>query len=163
MKLLSFIHAGHETWGAVVGDGVVDLGKKFPQYATLADYLASGAYLHAAQDVQGLSVVARLADVTYLPVIPRPEKIICAVRNYMDHHQEVLAAGMQRELSEQPPIFLRVWRSQVAHNQARPMRSPMWRATLATTMPAFANGNSTPSKLHLGKTSNQQVGSVRGW
>ena len=53
--------------------------------------------------------------VTFLPVIPRPEKIVCAVRNYMDHHQEVLAAGMQRELSEQPPIFLRVWRSQTPH------------------------------------------------
>jgi 2-keto-4-pentenoate hydratase/2-oxohepta-3-ene-1,7-dioic acid hydratase in catechol pathway len=35
----------------------------------------------------------------------------------MDHHQEVLAAGMQRELSEEPPIFLRVWRSQVGHEQ----------------------------------------------
>ena len=33
----------------------------------------------------------------------------------MDHHQEVLAAGMQRELSEKPPIFLRVWRSQTPH------------------------------------------------
>ncbi len=50
-------------------------------------------------------------------MIPKPEKIVCAVRNYLDHHQEVLAAGMQRELSEQPPIFLRVWRSQVAHQQ----------------------------------------------
>jgi 2-keto-4-pentenoate hydratase/2-oxohepta-3-ene-1,7-dioic acid hydratase in catechol pathway len=50
-------------------------------------------------------------------VVPRPEKIVCAVRNYMDHHQEVLAAGMQRELSEEPPIFLRVWRSQVGHEQ----------------------------------------------
>jgi 2-keto-4-pentenoate hydratase/2-oxohepta-3-ene-1,7-dioic acid hydratase in catechol pathway len=35
----------------------------------------------------------------------------------MDHHQEVIAAGMQRELSEEPPIFLRVWRSQVGHGQ----------------------------------------------
>jgi 2-keto-4-pentenoate hydratase/2-oxohepta-3-ene-1,7-dioic acid hydratase in catechol pathway len=59
----------------------------------------------------------QLADVELLPVIPRPEKIVCVVRNYMDHHQEVLAAGMQRELAEFPPLFLRVWRSQVAHNQ----------------------------------------------
>jgi 2-keto-4-pentenoate hydratase/2-oxohepta-3-ene-1,7-dioic acid hydratase in catechol pathway len=66
--------------------------------------------------VAGLKADAALADVTFLPVIPRPEKIVCAVRNYMDHHQEVLAAGMQRELSEQPPIFLRVWRSQTPHN-----------------------------------------------
>jgi 2-keto-4-pentenoate hydratase/2-oxohepta-3-ene-1,7-dioic acid hydratase in catechol pathway len=117
MKLLSFMANGRETWGAVVGDGVVDLGRAMPQYATLVDYIATGAYLHAAQDVQGKAVDAKLADITHLPVIPRPEKIVCAVRNYMDHHKEVLAAGMHRELSEEPPIFLRVWRSQVAHNQ----------------------------------------------
>jgi 2-keto-4-pentenoate hydratase/2-oxohepta-3-ene-1,7-dioic acid hydratase in catechol pathway len=35
----------------------------------------------------------------------------------MDHHKEVVAAGMQRELSDFPPIFLRVWRSQTAHEQ----------------------------------------------
>jgi 2-keto-4-pentenoate hydratase/2-oxohepta-3-ene-1,7-dioic acid hydratase in catechol pathway len=58
-----------------------------------------------------------LQGLHFLPVIPRPEKIVCAVRNYMDHHQEVIAAGMQRELSEEPPIFLRVWRSQVGHEQ----------------------------------------------
>lgn len=118
MKLLSFINEGRETWGAVVGDGVVDLGKAMPTYVTLADYIASGQYRKAAEHVNGKTVDAKLADITYLPVIPRPEKIVCAVRNYMDHHQEVLAAGMKRELSEQPPIFLRVWRSQVAHDQA---------------------------------------------
>lgn len=117
MKLLSFVLAGRETWGAVVGDGVVDLGRRIPSCPTLADYIASGRYLQADQDVQGQAVDAPLAGLVYLPVIPRPEKIVCAVRNYMDHHQEVLAAGMQRELSDEPPIFLRVWRSQVAHGQ----------------------------------------------
>lgn len=117
MKLLSFTLAGRETWGAVVGDGVVDLGRRIPSCATLADYIASGRYLQAAKDVEGQAVDAPLAGLAYLPVIPRPEKIVCAVRNYMDHHQEVIAAGMQRELSQEPPIFLRVWRSQVAHGQ----------------------------------------------
>ena len=115
MKLLSFIHQGRETWGAVVGDGVIDMQRVFPQYPTLVDYIASEAYLQAAQHVKGLSVDGQLADITYLPVIPRPEKIVCAVRNYMDHHNEVIAGGVQRELSEFPPIFLRVWRSQTAH------------------------------------------------
>ena len=118
MKLLSFIHQGRETWGALVGaDVIVDLGKALPQYATLTDYIASGAYLNAKQDVANKTADVKLADITFLPVIPKPEKIVCAVRNYMDHHQEVLAAGMHRELSEEPPIFLRVWRSQVAHGQ----------------------------------------------
>ena len=118
MKLLSFIHQGRETWGALIGpDAIVDLGKALPQYATLTDYIASGAYLNAKQDAANKTADVKLADITFLPVIPKPEKIVCAVRNYMDHHQEVLAAGMHRELSEEPPIFLRVWRSQVAHGQ----------------------------------------------
>ena len=118
MKLLSFIHQGRETWGALVGtDTIVDLGKAMPQYPTLTDYIASGAYLKASADVANKPADVKLADITFLPVIPKPEKIVCAVRNYMDHHQEVLAAGMQRELSQEPPIFLRVWRSQVAHGQ----------------------------------------------
>ena len=118
MKLLSFIHQGRETWGAMVGaDAIVDLGKALPQYATLTDYIASGAYLQAQHDTAQQKTSIAMADITFLPVIPKPEKIVCAVRNYMDHHQEVLAAGMHRELSEEPPIFLRVWRSQVAHGQ----------------------------------------------
>lgn len=118
MKLLSFIHQGRETWGAVIEpNGVVDLGRLMPQHAGLVEYIASGDYLQVRQHTAGRSADCSLDDITYLPVIPRPEKIVCAVRNYMDHHQEVLAAGMHRELSEQPPIFLRVWRSQVAHGQ----------------------------------------------
>jgi len=98
-------------------DDVIDLGKEMPQFANLAAYIGSGEYLKAKDHVAGKKPSAKLSEVTFLPVIPEPEKIICAVRNYMDHHQEVLAAGMHRELSEEPPIFLRVWRSQVAHNQ----------------------------------------------
>ena len=135
MKLLSFVHQGRETWGAVVGDGVVDLGADMPAHATLADYIGSGDYLKAADHVAGRRPVAKLSDITFLPVIPRPEKIVCAVRNYMDHHQEVLAAGLNRELSDFPPIFLRVWRSQVAHGQPiiRPRASESldWEGELA--------------------------------
>lgn len=168
MKLLSFVHQGRETWGAVVGDGVVDLGKKFPQYATLADYIASGAYLNAAKDVQGLSVDAPLSGITYLPVITRPEKIICAVRNYMDHHQEVLAAGMHRELSEEPPIFLRVWRSQTAHQQpiVRPRVSESldWEGELAVII--GKGGRNIPEAEafdHVAGYSCYNDGSVREW
>lgn len=115
MKLMSYQHAGRETWGVVVDDGVADLAAR-TGHATLADFIASPDFTRRDALVAGLRADAALADVKFLPVIPRPEKIVCAVRNYMDHHQEVLAAGMQRELSEQPPIFLRVWRSQTPHN-----------------------------------------------
>ena len=117
MKLLSYLHEGSESYGAAVGDSVINLSRARPREPALADYIASGAYLQAIEHVKGQPVDGKLADIHYLPVIPRPEKIVCAVRNYMDHHQEVVAAGMHRELSEKPPIFLRVWRSQTAHNQ----------------------------------------------
>lgn len=116
MKLLSFLRDGIETWGVVVGDGVVDLGKA-TSYASLAEFIASDDYARRDEIIAGKAADLPLAGLVYLPVITRPEKIVCAVRNYMDHHQEVLAMGMQRELSEFPPIFLRVWRSQVGHDQ----------------------------------------------
>ncbi len=116
MKLLSFLRDGNETWGAVVGDGVVDLGK-YTSYASLADFIASDDYARREEIVAGKQADLPLEGLHFLPVIPRAEKIICAVRNYMDHHQEAVAAGLNRELSDFPPIFLRVWRSQIGHNQ----------------------------------------------
>ncbi|MGJ7498143.1 fumarylacetoacetate hydrolase family protein [Variovorax sp. RT4R15] len=134
MKLMSYQHAGRETWGVVVGDGVAELATR-TGCATLADFIGSPGYAQRDALAAGLAAEVKLADVVFLPVIPRPEKIVCAVRNYMDHHQEVLAAGMQRELSEQPPIFLRVWRSQTAHNapivRPRVSESLDWEGELA--------------------------------
>lgn len=168
MKLLSFVLDGLETWGAVVGDGVVDLGRRIPGCPTLADYIGSGRYLQAEKDVQGLAADAPLAGLAYLPVIPKPEKIVCAVRNYMDHHQEVLAAGMQRELSEEPPIFLRVWRSQVAHGRpiVRPHVSETldWEGELAVII-GKAGRNIPEAKAyeHVAGYSIYNDGSVREW
>jgi 2-keto-4-pentenoate hydratase/2-oxohepta-3-ene-1,7-dioic acid hydratase in catechol pathway len=116
MRLLSFTHAGEDAWGAVVGDQVVDL-RAATGLPTLADFIGSPRWAEREAIARAARPIALLAGLRYLPVIPRPEKIVCAVRNYMDHHKEVLAAGMQRELSEEPPIFLRVWRSQCAHGQ----------------------------------------------
>jgi 2-keto-4-pentenoate hydratase/2-oxohepta-3-ene-1,7-dioic acid hydratase in catechol pathway len=169
MKLLSFLRDDRETWGAVVGDDdVVDLGRALPRYATLADYIADGGHLRAAQDVQGRRPDCKLADITFLPVIPRPEKIVCAVRNYMDHHQEVLAAGMHRELSEQPPIFLRVWRSQVAHGQPiicpRVSGSLDWEGELAVIIGKQGrNIAESAAWEHVAGYSCYNDGSVREW
>ena len=116
MKLLSFLDGNQESWGAVVENGVVDLGSALPQYPTLADFIASDDFANRDRSSPPTSPTLKLSDIKYLPVIPRPEKIVCAVRNYLDHHNEAVAFGMKREITEFPPIFLRVWRSQVAHN-----------------------------------------------
>jgi 2-keto-4-pentenoate hydratase/2-oxohepta-3-ene-1,7-dioic acid hydratase in catechol pathway len=117
MKLLSFSLQKKESWGAVVGDGVIDLGKALPAFPTLTDFIASADFVKRDRIVAAHKPDLKLSEITYLPVIPRAEKIICAVRNYMDHHKEAVAHGMDRQITEFPPIFLRVWRSQVGHNQ----------------------------------------------
>jgi 2-keto-4-pentenoate hydratase/2-oxohepta-3-ene-1,7-dioic acid hydratase in catechol pathway len=168
MKLLSFVREGRESWGAVIGDGVVDLGAALPQYPDLTSYIAAGRHLEAARDVEGRSPDLALADITYLPVIPRPEKIICVARNYMDHHQEVQSAGKKVELSGVPPIFLRVWRSQVAHGQ--PMIKPKqsdsldWEGELAVII--GKEGRSIPedkASEYVAGYSCYNEASVRDW
>jgi 2-keto-4-pentenoate hydratase/2-oxohepta-3-ene-1,7-dioic acid hydratase in catechol pathway len=116
MKLLSYLQDQQPRWGVLVGDGVAELGSR-TGHATLAAFIASDDFARREALVEGLKAERPLVGLHFLPVIPQAEKIVCAVRNYMDHHQEVLAAGMHRELSSEPPIFLRVWRSQVGHEQ----------------------------------------------
>ena len=114
MKFISFLRQQTETWGAVCGDEVVDLGKVLG--GSLTDFIASEKFGDREKIVAAHKPDLKLSEITFLPVIPRPEKIVCAVRNYLDHHNEAVAFGMKREITEFPPIFLRVWRSQVAHN-----------------------------------------------
>jgi 2-keto-4-pentenoate hydratase/2-oxohepta-3-ene-1,7-dioic acid hydratase in catechol pathway len=117
MKLLSFEYQGRASWGAVIGEHIADLGRALPEFPTLQSYIAADRLGRAADDAATAGANIALADIKYLPVITQSEKIICAIRNYHDHHKEVVAAGLDRELSAFPPIFLRVWRSQVAHGE----------------------------------------------
>jgi 2-keto-4-pentenoate hydratase/2-oxohepta-3-ene-1,7-dioic acid hydratase in catechol pathway len=168
MKLLSFRKGGRETFGAVVGNGVVDLSDWRADVRSLADYIACGGYLDAARHVEGREIAATLEEIEYLPVIPRAEKIVCAVRNYLDHHNEALAAGLNRELSEFPPIFLRVWRSQVAHDEpiVKPRCSDTldWEGELAVIIGAV--GRDIPEAdawNHVAGYSVYNDASVREW
>lgn len=85
MKLISYTRKGTESWGAVVGDDVFDLATA-SACATLAEFVCSPHFAQRDALLASARPVAKLSEVTLLPVIPRPEKIVCAVRNYMDHH-----------------------------------------------------------------------------
>jgi 2-keto-4-pentenoate hydratase/2-oxohepta-3-ene-1,7-dioic acid hydratase in catechol pathway len=168
MKLLSFSADGRESWGAIAGDGAVDLGRALPQYPTLADFVGSDDYARRDALVAAQKSGLKLSDITYLPVIPRPEKIICAVRNYLDHHNEAVAFGMKREITEFPPIFLRVWRSQVGHNSPviRPKVSDNldWEGELAVVI--GKGGRHIPESEAMGHVAGYSIYndvSVRDW
>jgi 2-keto-4-pentenoate hydratase/2-oxohepta-3-ene-1,7-dioic acid hydratase in catechol pathway len=131
---------------------------------TLLDTSAGDYLMLLARDARSPA----LDGLSFDPVIPRPEKIVCAVRNYLDHHHEVIAAGLASELSEYPPIFLRVWRSQVGHLQpiVRPTVSESldWEGEMAVII--GIGGRDIPvdqARRHIAGYSCYNDASIREW
>jgi 2-keto-4-pentenoate hydratase/2-oxohepta-3-ene-1,7-dioic acid hydratase in catechol pathway len=121
MKLVSFSAAGSSSYGAVVGDGIVDLGRRLgPRYPTLRAAIAGNALADLAADIASSSPGVALSQVELLPPIPDPDKIICAGRNYRAHAAEAGGAP-----PENPQVFLRLVNTLVGHGSAmvRPLIS----------------------------------------
>ena len=98
MRIASFRRPdGTASFGRVEGESVADCGAA-GQDAWLKDALASGADL-AARPATG---TLALSDVTLLPVLPNPAKILCVGLNYATH-----VAETGREQKEHPAIFHR--------------------------------------------------------
>jgi len=110
MKLLSFVAGGNECFGAVSGDGVVTLNNKIGQ-PNLRAALAAGAMGAMREAAQAAKPDRKLSEIKFLPVIPHPEKILCAGINYRSH-----AAETGRELPKQPSMFARFTDTLVGHD-----------------------------------------------
>jgi 2-keto-4-pentenoate hydratase/2-oxohepta-3-ene-1,7-dioic acid hydratase in catechol pathway len=110
MKLLSFVAGGKDLFGAVNGDGVVTLNDKVGQ-PDLRAALGAGAMAAMHKAAKEAKPDHKLADVKFLPVIPNPNKIMCAGVNYRSH-----AAETGRELPKQPSMFVRFTDTLVGHD-----------------------------------------------
>lgn len=117
MKLLSFEVEGSQRFGVWVEGGVVDLtqrlGGKFPD---LLSVLQADALPEIAAAIEGVQPDFAPEAIVFLPVIPRPPKIICIGINYEEHRSEI-----GREPSLKPPVFARFSNSQVGHLGAIPL------------------------------------------
>ena len=112
MKLATFKTAQGTSYGIVTGKGIVDLKRYIGnRFADLKALIGGNAFAEAAKHLSEAPDYGE-ADVTWLPVIPNPDKIVCVGLNYQDH---VVETG--RDNTEQPAIFLRVAESQVGHKQ----------------------------------------------
>jgi 2-keto-4-pentenoate hydratase/2-oxohepta-3-ene-1,7-dioic acid hydratase in catechol pathway len=167
MKLISYKLQGKEAWGAVVDGKVIDLAA-VTGLATLAEFVGSEQFAQRDALVAKGKTVAAFDAVELLCPITQPEKMVCAVRNYMDHHNEALSAGLQRELSAEPPIFLRVWRANTPHNGpiVRPRVSETldWEGELAVII--GKGGRDIPESEAFNHVAGYSIfndGSVREW
>lgn len=108
MKLASYRLNNKDSYGVVVGDGIVDLGKRLP-YADLRALLEADG-LSKAGDLAKEKPDAKVSDVTFLPLIANPGKIICVGLNYKAHREET-----GRKPTDNPALFVRFPDSQTAH------------------------------------------------
>lgn len=110
MKLASFQIGGKTTWGVIEGDDALDvgalLGDRFPD---LKSVIAADA-LSAVRDAAGKAKRTPAADITWLPVIPNPDKILCIGLNYEMHRKETGRAEV-----DNPTVFGRFANSQTGH------------------------------------------------
>jgi 2-keto-4-pentenoate hydratase/2-oxohepta-3-ene-1,7-dioic acid hydratase in catechol pathway len=110
MRLLSFNADGKHLFCVVNGDGVVTLNGRIGQ-PTLRDALAADSIGEIRKLLDSEKPDRKLADIGFLPVIPRPEKILCAGINYRAH-----AAEAGRELPAAPSLFARFADTLVGHD-----------------------------------------------
>src|SRR5438874_8317507 len=109
MKLASYIADGKACFGVVTGDGVLTLNQRLGA-ASLRDALAAGALADMRKASEAAKPDHRLGDIKWLPVIPKPEKILCAGINYRSH-----AAETGREVPKQPSMFIRLATTLTGH------------------------------------------------
>lgn len=118
MKFLSFEQDGITSFGLVNDNGVVDLGKRHPEYADLRAAIRAGKLGDLAVD-SSADADFELADITFLPTIPNPEKIICIGVNYANRNAEYKDNS---DAPKYPSVFMRTRESLTGHNQ--PLMDP---------------------------------------
>jgi 2-keto-4-pentenoate hydratase/2-oxohepta-3-ene-1,7-dioic acid hydratase in catechol pathway len=164
MKFISYLYQKKASYGVVVGDGIVDLGKKFgKKYPTLRTALLGGALNQLKAAAKGKKPTIKLAKIQYLPVIPDARKIICVGLNYREHRAET-----GRPDTVHPTLFNRWADTQVGHDQ--PMIKPKesdkydWEGELAVII--GKTGRRIPREKAMSYVAGYSCyndGSVRDW
>lgn len=114
MKFISFDHDGRSSFGAVIGDGIVDLGQRHRELTDLREAVRTARLGELADEAAGAAPDVALASIGYRPPIPNPEKIICIGVNYADRNAEYKDGS---EPPKYPSVFMRTRESLVGHGQ----------------------------------------------
>lgn len=118
MKLISFRVSGKSGYGALTDQGIIDLSREFSdRYPDLKSALGQDAQKEIQLYISQASVDYSEAEVTLLPIIPNPSKVLCIGHNYEAHRLET-----NRAKTDYPSVFMRYAESQTAHLQ--PMIKP---------------------------------------
>lgn len=118
MKLASYLYQGHRSYGLVTRGGLIDLGSRLgDRFTDLQSLLAANA-LELARSHVGQLIDFTFDEVSFLPVIEYPGKILCVGMNYADKRKEF------DQHDPAPTLFVRFPDSQTGHN--RPVLKPRY-------------------------------------
>ncbi|MBL94170.1 MAG: Ureidoglycolate lyase [Alphaproteobacteria bacterium MarineAlpha3_Bin5] len=118
MKIVSFEKNGIKGFGAINDEGIIDLTNQIDEAKTLKELIERNLLKDAGEFSGCHPPGIKSEEISFLPVIPNPGKIICVGLNYFDHVNET-----GRTVGEYPCIFHRYQASQVGHRQ--PMIRPI--------------------------------------
>lgn len=121
MNYASFTAAdGTETWGIIEDGRAYDLGPSGSNLApTLRAAVEQGLFGNLGDKFRDAPARDE-EDITFLPAITNPGKIICIGVNYRSHQNETGKAAHQKE-QKAPTIFTRFADSQMGHLQPAQM------------------------------------------
>ena len=115
MRLASYIAHGRTSFGAVVGDGVVDFRVRFgSRFATLVDLIRADAIEEARAALTGVRPDFPLSAIELLPPLLAPEKILCIGINYANRNADF----NDPDTPKYPSVFYRHPGSLVGSGQA---------------------------------------------
>jgi 2-keto-4-pentenoate hydratase/2-oxohepta-3-ene-1,7-dioic acid hydratase in catechol pathway len=110
MRFATFQTDDAPSWGLIEGEEAVDLGATLRgRYPDLKSAIAADALGEAAAAAAG-APRHPLSAITWLPVLPNPDKILCVGLNYEMHRKETGRAEV-----DHPTIFARFANSQIGH------------------------------------------------
>jgi 2-keto-4-pentenoate hydratase/2-oxohepta-3-ene-1,7-dioic acid hydratase in catechol pathway len=164
MRLASFKANGRASYGAVVGSGLVDLGRRLSKYATLLELFRAQA-IADARAAASAPADHLLKDVELLPPILAPDKNICVGINYPDRSAEYKDS---REAPKYPNLFCRFPTSLVGSGQpiVRPKVSDKFDYEGEVVLVIGKEGRHIPRESALawiGGVTLGNEGSVRDW
>ena len=165
-RLATFAVKGTTKYGAVVDGGIVDLAARHAKdYPTLREVIAAGKLSSLAEEAAGRTPDHAIGDITWLPPIPAPEKIICIGVNYPDRNAEYKDG---QDAPKYPSMFMRSPRSFVGHETPllRPRASAQLDYEGEIVLVIGKAGRHIPESValdHIAALTLCNEGSVRDW
>lgn len=165
MKYVTFESNGQVQFGVVVGDGVVNLTRRLPEFSGLRAILAAGALNRAAEVAASVPADDELAGIRFLPPVPDPGKIVCIGVNYANRNEEYRDRA---PAPAYPSVFLRTPESVTGHLQPllRPPESEQLDYEGEIVLVIGREGRRIPesrARAHIAGLTLMNEGTLRDW